>query len=158
MRPRVSPRCAEFAINPRPSDFINEIDGLEIVTCVDEDSLDCGPCDQRISIVAIASNTPRDAMSSRKEKLRGNIVPQRRNWRKREKAFTPLCYLPKLIIIIFQPKDPLAMWRHPGVCMDSRGPAMWPCVPCRIRADPTPRHVSSRFLRKNHPFLPFSKE
>ena len=82
MRPRVSPRCAVFAINLRPFDFINEIDGLEIVTCVDEDPVDCGPRDQCISIIAIASNAPRDATSPAKEKLRGNIVPQGRNRRK----------------------------------------------------------------------------
>ena len=79
MRPCVSPRCVEFMINPRSYDFINEIDGLEIVTCVDEDLVDCGPRDQHISIIVIASNAPRDATSPAKEKLRGNIVPQGRN-------------------------------------------------------------------------------
>ena len=63
MRPRVSPRCGELAINPRPSDFINEIDGLEIVTCVDKDPVDSSPRDQRISIVATTSNAPHDATS-----------------------------------------------------------------------------------------------
>ena len=63
MRPRVSPRWAKFAINLRPSDFINEIEGLEIVTCVDLDPVDCGPCNQRISIIVIASNGPRDTAS-----------------------------------------------------------------------------------------------
>ena len=63
MRPRVSPRCAEFAINPRPSDFINEIVGLEIVMCVDKDAVDYGPRDRHISIAVIASNAPRDATS-----------------------------------------------------------------------------------------------
>ena len=50
MCPRVSPRCVKFAINQRPYDFINEIDGLEIATCVDEDPVDCGPRNQHIKI------------------------------------------------------------------------------------------------------------
>ena len=58
MRPRVPPRCAKFMINLRPSDFINEIDGLEIITCVDEDPEDCDPRDQCISMVAVTSNVP----------------------------------------------------------------------------------------------------
>ena len=71
MCPRVFPQCAEFAINPRPSDFINEIDGLEIVTCLDKDPVDYGPRDQCILIIAITSNAPRDATSPAIYKLKG---------------------------------------------------------------------------------------
>ena len=45
-------------IKLRPSDFINEIDGVEIVTCIDGDQVNPSPRDRRALIEAITSNAP----------------------------------------------------------------------------------------------------
>ena len=44
-QPRVMLRFTDRAIKSQPSDFINEIDDLEIITCVDGDKVDPSPPD-----------------------------------------------------------------------------------------------------------------
>ena len=45
MKPCVHVRLAKYAIKSQSSDFINEIDGCEIVMCFDYDRVDQSPPD-----------------------------------------------------------------------------------------------------------------
>ena len=75
-RPRVSPRCAKFAFNPRPSDFINEIDSSVLCTCLIDDPVDS------TSMRLTHSDRIRRATQCHvtcKLKSYGNIVPHGKN-------------------------------------------------------------------------------
>ena len=52
MKPHVPLRLDECTIKLQSFDFINEIDGYEIVTCVDRDLVDQSTRDRRVSITA----------------------------------------------------------------------------------------------------------
>ena len=62
------------AIKSRPSDFINEIDGLEIVMRIDCDRVDLSPRDRRTLIEAVSS----DAFRATTSPARGAHNPTRR--------------------------------------------------------------------------------
>ena len=76
MKPCVPLRLAEYGIKSQPSDFINEIDGCKIVTCVDRDQVDQSPQDRHMSIAARLSNASRAATSPVNSE--GAISPTRR--------------------------------------------------------------------------------
>ena len=154
--PRVSPRCAKITMScdrpMKPRGARWRIDPVHLNsfkrTCLIDDRVDPSPHDGRFAIVSDAHGA---ATSPAKENFRGNIVPHGRKRRHRQayKAgrFNAIVLPPQSYnqgpLTRGPPKcQPYsATWRHPGICVDSRGPCHVSAPPCATRAPRGPARL-----------------